>query len=156
MREALRQASAAGLNTLRTFAHTTDDNFPFQARNSPLTPPPVAPLREAAGACGFRRCICPWQPAAAVGRRGRGGVAARPQVSPGVFNEGTLRALDWLLDEARLHGLRVILSFCDNWKYPGAPPPPPPPFPPALAAALGQGGGALPHTLTRGEEGRPL
>lgn len=30
MREALRQASEAGLNVLRTFAHTTDDNFPFQ------------------------------------------------------------------------------------------------------------------------------
>ena len=32
VREALRQASAAGLNVLRTFAHTTDDNFPFQVR----------------------------------------------------------------------------------------------------------------------------
>ena len=30
VREALRQASEAGLNVLRTFAHTTDDNFPFQ------------------------------------------------------------------------------------------------------------------------------
>lgn len=30
MRGALQQASAAGLNVLRTFAHTTDDNFPFQ------------------------------------------------------------------------------------------------------------------------------
>jgi hypothetical protein len=36
-----------------------------------------------------------------------------------VFNENTFRALDWLLDEARLHGLRVVLSFIDNWKYPG-------------------------------------
>ena len=41
------------------------------------------------------------------------------QASPGVFNENTFRALDWLLDEARLHGLRVVLSFIDNWKYPG-------------------------------------
>lgn len=30
MREALRQAAGSGLNVLRTFAHTTDDNFPFQ------------------------------------------------------------------------------------------------------------------------------
>ena len=30
VRSALREASAAGLNVLRTFAHTTDDNFPFQ------------------------------------------------------------------------------------------------------------------------------
>ena len=36
-----------------------------------------------------------------------------------MFNENTFRALDWLLDEARLHGLRVVLSFIDNWKYPG-------------------------------------
>lgn len=43
------------------------------------------------------------------------------QASPGVLNEATFRALDWLLDEARTQGLRVILSFCDNWKYPGAP-----------------------------------
>lgn len=42
-----------------------------------------------------------------------------PQASPGVFNENTFKALDWLLDEARRHGLRVILSFADNWKYPG-------------------------------------
>ena len=42
------------------------------------------------------------------------------QESPGVFNEVTFRALDWLLDEARRHGIRVILSFVDNWKYPGA------------------------------------
>lgn len=70
VRQALRHARGAGLNTLRTFAHTTDDNFPFQA-------------------------------------------------SPGVLHEATFRALDWLLDEARTQGLRVILSFCDNWKYPG-------------------------------------
>lgn len=38
-----------------------------------------------------------------------------------MFNENTFRALDWLLDEARLHGLRVVLSFIDNWKYPGKP-----------------------------------
>lgn len=36
MREALRQASEAGLNVLRTFAHTTDDNFPFQVRMAAL------------------------------------------------------------------------------------------------------------------------
>jgi hypothetical protein len=41
------------------------------------------------------------------------------QASPGVLHEATFRALDWLLDEARTQGLRVILSFCDNWKYPG-------------------------------------
>lgn len=47
-----------------------------------------------------------------------------PQESPGVFNEVTFRALDWLLDEARRNGIRIILSFADNWKYPGAAPQP--------------------------------
>lgn len=46
------------------------------------------------------------------------------QESPGVFNEVTFRALDWLLDEARRNGIRIILSFADNWKYPGAAPVP--------------------------------
>ena len=50
---------------------------------------------------------------------GRNAAPKRVQASPGVFNENTFRALDWLLDEARLHGLRVVLSFVDNWKYPG-------------------------------------
>lgn len=56
--------------------------------------------------------------------RGYGSKCIRvgPQESPGVFNEVTFRALDWLLDEARRHGIRIILSFVDNWKYPGAGP----------------------------------
>ena len=32
VREALRQAAGSGLNVLRTFAHTTDENFRFQVR----------------------------------------------------------------------------------------------------------------------------
>ena len=43
------------------------------------------------------------------------------QESAGVYNEVTFRALDWLLDQASRHGIRVILSFADNWKYPGEP-----------------------------------
>lgn len=38
---------------------------------------------------------------------------------PGEYDEFGLRALDFLLDEASKVGIRVILSFVDNWKYPG-------------------------------------
>jgi hypothetical protein len=35
VRNALQEAAAAGLNVLRTFAHSTDPAFPFQARDTP-------------------------------------------------------------------------------------------------------------------------
>lgn len=44
------------------------------------------------------------------------------QEGPGKYNEEAWEALDRVLDEARRAGLKVILSFLDNWKYPGAPP----------------------------------
>merc|ERR1712157_561254 len=37
---------------------------------------------------------------------------------PGEYDEFGLRAPDFLLDEASKVGIRVILSFVDNWKYP--------------------------------------
>ena len=39
--------------------------------------------------------------------------------SPGRYDEEGLKALDFLLSEANKYGIRVILSFVDNWKYPG-------------------------------------
>ncbi len=30
-----------------------------------------------------------------------------------------LYGLDFVLDEARIHGFKVIISLVDNWKYPG-------------------------------------
>ena len=39
--------------------------------------------------------------------------------SPGVYDEEGLKAIDFLLSEANKYGIRVILSFVDNWKYPG-------------------------------------
>ncbi|WZN65249.1 mannan endo-1,4-beta-mannosidase [Chloropicon roscoffensis] len=39
--------------------------------------------------------------------------------SPGWYDEEGLKALDFLLSEANKYGIRVILSFVDNWKYPG-------------------------------------
>lgn len=39
------------------------------------------------------------------------------QVAPGVYDEKGLRALDRVVEEARRHGLQLILSFVDNWKY---------------------------------------
>mmetsp|Transcript_30278 Transcript_30278/g.64759 ORF Transcript_30278/g.64759 Transcript_30278/m.64759 type:complete len:546 (-) Transcript_30278:376-2013(-) len=39
--------------------------------------------------------------------------------SPGKYDEDGLRAIDLLLHEAGKRGIRVILSFVDNWKYRG-------------------------------------
>mmetsp|Transcript_12908 Transcript_12908/g.24418 ORF Transcript_12908/g.24418 Transcript_12908/m.24418 type:complete len:540 (-) Transcript_12908:1800-3419(-) len=39
--------------------------------------------------------------------------------SPGKYDESGLRAIDFMLYEARKRGIRVILSFVDNWKYKG-------------------------------------
>lgn len=37
------------------------------------------------------------------------------QTAPGEYNEGIFRGFDYVLDEARKHGIRLILSFTDNW-----------------------------------------
>lgn len=39
------------------------------------------------------------------------------QTRPGTYNSRSLASLDYILDEARRYGIRVILSFVDNWKY---------------------------------------
>ena len=44
------------------------------------------------------------------------------QDGPGKYNEEAWEALDRVLEEARRAGLKVILSFLDNWKYLGAGP----------------------------------
>lgn len=44
-------------------------------------------------------------------------VFVRAQDEPGNYNDNTFKALDYILNEARKHGIRVILSFVDNWKY---------------------------------------
>jgi endo-1,4-beta-mannosidase len=41
------------------------------------------------------------------------------QDGPGKYNEEAWEALDRVLDEARRSGLKVMLSFLDNWKYAG-------------------------------------
>ncbi|CAK0746787.1 hypothetical protein CVIRNUC_001718 [Coccomyxa viridis] len=38
---------------------------------------------------------------------------------PGLYNDDAWEALDRVLDEARRAGLKVMLSFLDNWKYIG-------------------------------------
>eukprot|EP00803_Ostreobium_quekettii_P000277 evm.model.scf_996.1 EVM.evm.TU.scf_996.1 scf_996:6145-15734(-) len=68
IREMFSQAARAGLNVVRTWAHTNDKKFPFQEK-------------------------------------------------PGKYSEKGFRALDYILDEARRHGMHVILSMVDNWKY---------------------------------------
>lgn len=40
----------------------------------------------------------------------------RPQTRPGVFEERTFRALDWVVAEAARRGLRLILNLTNYWK----------------------------------------
>ena len=42
------------------------------------------------------------------------------QIAPGVYNDEALEAMDFVLERARLLGLKIMLSFADNWKYQGA------------------------------------
>ena len=42
---------------------------------------------------------------------------ACPQTRPGEYDEEVFRGLDVVIAEAQRAGLRVILSFVDNWKY---------------------------------------
>ena len=49
------------------------------------------------------------------------GVCCWAQDGPGLYNEDAWEALDRVLDEARRAGLKVMLSFLDNWKYIGEP-----------------------------------
>ncbi len=39
------------------------------------------------------------------------------QVSPGLYDENGFEALDFVVFTASQLGLRVILSFVDNWKH---------------------------------------
>ena len=39
--------------------------------------------------------------------------------APGSYDENGLRAIDYMVHQARKNGVRVILSFVDNWKYHG-------------------------------------
>ena len=51
------------------------------------------------------------------------GACCRAQDGPGLYNDDAWEALDRVLDEARRAGLKVMLSFLDNWKYIGEPSP---------------------------------
>ncbi len=42
------------------------------------------------------------------------------QEGPGKYNDDVWEAMDRVIDEARRAGLKVMLSFLDNWKYTGA------------------------------------
>ena len=41
------------------------------------------------------------------------------QDADGEWRDDVLEALDFVIEAARSHGLRVMLSFADNWKYLG-------------------------------------
>ena len=42
------------------------------------------------------------------------------QASPGSFNSDALEAMDFVMETARKLGMKVMLSFADNWKFLGA------------------------------------
>lgn len=42
------------------------------------------------------------------------------QTGPGDIQQEPLEALDFVMETARKHGLKVMLSFADNWKFLGA------------------------------------
>lgn len=37
------------------------------------------------------------------------------QTAPGVYNEATFQGLDYMIDQARVHGVKLILAFTSNW-----------------------------------------
>lgn len=39
------------------------------------------------------------------------------ETGEGKYHGKTFEKLDFVLNEARLHGMKVILSFIDNWGY---------------------------------------
>lgn len=41
------------------------------------------------------------------------------QVKPGEYNSDALEMLDFLMETARGLGMKVMLSFADNWKWQG-------------------------------------
>ena len=66
------------------------------------------------------------------------GVCCRAQDGPGLYNDDAWEALDRVLDEARRAGLKVMLSFLDNWKYIGEPGPPSQHHPPKVNVGSAQ------------------
>ena len=47
------------------------------------------------------------------------GVLLFLQTSPGSFNNDALEAMDYVMETARKLGMKVMLSFADNWKFQG-------------------------------------
>ena len=45
------------------------------------------------------------------------GTALSIEPELGEFNERALQQLDYVVDSARRHGLRLVLPFCDNWDF---------------------------------------
>lgn len=39
------------------------------------------------------------------------------QPEPGKFNERALQQVDYVLDSAKRHGIRLVMTLCDNWDF---------------------------------------
>ena len=94
MQEMLSNASSIGLNVVRVYAHTTDPEHPI--------------LVSLQGALFQRTC-----------RPQSLHTLLLPQVRPGKYNDDALEAMDFIMSTARQLGMKVMLSFADNWKLEG-------------------------------------
>lgn len=126
VRQLMREAAAAGLNAMRTWAHTTDPVYPMQVRLLLL----LLLLMMVVVGLGLLVLLVVvglglllQQPLPCIRlllpSLRRQHLLAWPQIKPGVYDEGVLRGLDYVIAEAGRSGIKTILSFVDNWKYAG-------------------------------------
>lgn len=124
----LRNASSIGLNVARVYAHTTDPEHPFQVQqanknegaiSSPLSPTTKSPWTSLASIALNK--LSKWLILASCKAylEASKGVLLFLQTSPGSFNNDALEAMDFVMETARKLGMKVMLSFADNWKFQG-------------------------------------
>jgi hypothetical protein len=134
-----REASSMGMTAARTWAHSISQKFPFQiAAGEPApgqaTSPATAPgpkstqqtlpcvqscalyKRRYSMLCGRHLNQCGRVAAWEVLGRNICCPAAAAAVA-GKYDESGLEALDYIIASAAKNGVKLILSFIDNWKY---------------------------------------
>lgn len=84
---------------MRVYAHTTDPEHPFMVSSK---------ISNQSGTCQLFPCA-----------RLLLNLIPVMQVQPGEYNTDALEAMDYVLEAARKAGMKVMLSFADNWKLRG-------------------------------------